>query len=103
MIVKNLQKNQQKLGGRGAQPLKLRLLAHARFGHFASLEHTSRNPHALDLTAGENHAHALKIGDKFALGDFDNVRADAATLLGLTFADDFAAGDGTLAGDKADF
>ena len=49
------------------------------------------NPHALDLPARELYADTLDVWAKAALRDLNDVSANAAALLSLTFADDATA------------
>lgn len=62
----------------------------------ASFDHFGRDPKALDLSAGEANADPLQIWPKGALGVFDHVGSDTATLFGLTFTSDATTGDGAL-------
>ena len=67
----------------------------------AGLQRLHGHPKALDAAVRELHADALKIRAKRAFRLFDELETDAPALLALTFVDDAAALDGTLAGDCA--
>ncbi len=65
----------------------------ARFNRFGGY------PHTLDLPRGQFNADALQVGMKRAFVAFDNMSANSAALLALTFADDYASPMGSLASD----
>lgn len=82
-------KSRQTLGGvfmrsNFVERNRLRLLDKTGFERFY------RNPNAFDAAVRHFRANALQIRFEGALGLFDELEADTAALLALTFVNDFA-------------
>ena len=66
---------------------------------FPRLDRLCRDPHPLNLSAGQFYSDSLKIGAKDSFIHFDQLQADTSGLLGLALVYDSATLSGALTGD----
>lgn len=69
----------------------------------SGLDRFDAYPHSLNLAGGEAHLDTLDIWAEFACRGFGDVRTDAAALLGLSLAVNFAARGGSFTGNCTNF